>query len=68
MSHWNFRVMVTEHMDSKEYGIHEVYYDAKGNPNGWTENPTIVSDSVDGLVSNLKKMLEAVEKPILDKN
>ncbi|MEB0033162.1 hypothetical protein QN372_20700 [Undibacterium sp. RTI2.1] len=48
--------------------IHEIYHDKEGHPNGYTENPASVfsNEGIDGLSSVLKKMAEALKKPVLD--
>lgn len=65
---WNYRVM--RHVgDGEEWlGIHEVYYDDNGKPNGHTEDeiaPTS-DEGVDGLRWVLDRMMEALDKPVLD--
>lgn len=43
------------------YDIHEVYYDKKGQVNGWTENPIIGGfESVKDLRSSLAQILRDV--------
>lgn len=65
---WNYRVMRRRGRHPKfgkweTYGIHEVY----AEPGGWTIEPRqMVSDDVEGLKWSLRRMLEALEKPILD--
>jgi hypothetical protein len=65
---WNYRVMRRVDPDGTDwFAIHEVYYDAAGNPDGYTENPVDVSgDSLEGLSWVLDRMREALNKPILD--
>lgn len=47
--------------------IHEVFYDANGNVNGWTEEPVHpMGESALGLLDDIKLMLEAFNRPILD--
>lgn len=69
---WNYRVIrrVYKNLlgeEEEDYSIHETYYDANNEPNAITVKPISVSaDDVDGLRWILKKMSEAVEKPVLD--
>jgi hypothetical protein len=42
---WNYRLVRTYHLSpsgetEETIAIHEVYYDKKGKPNGYTENPS----------------------------
>jgi hypothetical protein len=70
MENWNYRVLeFTDDNGEHYYQIHEVYYDNEGHPNSYTENPAIVfsPDGIDGLISVLDKMKDALEKPIMDK-
>lgn len=78
---WNFRVMQHTQVD-KESGrvsqwlaIHEVYYEGlevndlevTSSEVGYTENPvTMTAESVEELRFMLKRMLGALEKPILE--
>jgi len=49
------------------YQIHEVYYNNKGEPSSWTKNGvTVGAESVEGLRWVLEKMLESLDKEILD--
>lgn len=67
-SHWNYRVMRIAHLDkNEEYGIFEVYYDANGNVEGWTENASrIYTDNLEEIKRTLDLMSRALNKPILD--
>jgi hypothetical protein len=48
------------------WGIHEVYYDEDGNPNGYTERAlSPFGESLEELKNDLLYMLKAFEKPIL---
>ena len=61
---WNYRIL---RYDSGEVGIHEVYYDDKGNPENCTQDPVgIVGDDVEELRDVLAQYGEAFKKPILD--
>jgi len=79
---WNYRVIyhppskykVGEKVfDREEYlAIHEVYYDEQGNPNSMTVDEIVTGDEgSDSLVSLkwiLEHQLEALNKPILNKD
>lgn len=69
---WNYRVLefVDPANDEPWQAIHEVYYDADGLPESYSEGPAVVmshdagNNKADlGLV--LDKMREALEKPAL---
>lgn len=59
---WNYRVIKHESLDETVYGLHEVYYDKKGKPNGYTENAVAVGDTVEELKEVLKMMLSDITK------
>lgn len=67
---WNYRVIefVTVHNEPWR-AIHEVYYDAEGNPNGYGEEPAVVIADGDELDNGLGKVLDmmrlALSKPVL---
>lgn len=64
--HWNYRVF--RYKDGS-VGVHEAYYDTlTGEPNGWTEQPIIVGDSVKDLLDILKMIKKDILKdaPIID--
>lgn len=65
---WNYRVIRYE---QGGYGLHEVYYDEAGEPNGMTVTPVGFVADEDGGVAELTQSLEtalrdAKERPILD--
>lgn len=80
MSHWNHRVM--RHVEKDDaggdvlesiwYAIHEVYYDAKGNVDGWTAEPAypvFYPEEDDGQITlkdDVARFARACDKPILD--
>lgn len=69
MATWNYRVMKLIDDDGEHYHqIHEIYYDKKGHPNAYTENPVSVfsNEGIEGLSSVLEKMAEALTTPVLD--
>lgn len=64
---WNHRLVKMEDGDDSFYQIHEVYYDENDKVQGYTKNGvTVGGSSVEGVRWVLKKMLEALDKDILD--
>lgn len=61
---WNYRLI--RYADGS-VGLHEVHYNAKGNPVARTERPaTFVSDDAAGLAASLRMALADVERlPVL---
>jgi hypothetical protein len=70
--HWNYRVVKRQFKtltgeDEIEYAIHEAYYDEDKKPNGVTENAvTVHAESKESLRWVLEKMIESLDKPVLD--
>ncbi len=64
---WNHRILAKKYESGEiEFQIHEVYYDIKGKPNGYTANPiAIIGDSLSDIKWTLNKMIECCDKPIL---
>ena len=62
MSHWNYRLV--KYKDEREgYGIHEVYYDDKGDIDAWEDMPAdLVGDSPEEMVTALGLMLASIQK------
>ena len=62
---WNYRIMrhvapegpYTSEEDRIWYGLHEVYYDDNGKPDGFTSDDLIATDTVDDLIGVLELML-----------
>lgn len=65
---WNHRVMrMTSEGDGDSFGIHEVYYNADGTVENWTERAIAVyGEDVEDLRWALDRMIACLEKPILD--
>ncbi len=74
---WNYRIL--KHVDDAGifkahypdgiiwYGIHEVYYDKNGEPDSCTEKPCdVVQEDLNFIKTDLKMMLEATSKPVLN--
>lgn len=66
MSTWNHRVVdLTTQNDGEElYAIQEVFYDDDGTLMGYCE-PSMVSETMTGLVEILERMADALEQPVL---
>lgn len=64
---WNYRVMKRlNSIGEFEYGIYEVYYDEKGNINGWTKKSLVpVCPSVEGLIYEFEIMKVAFKEETL---
>jgi hypothetical protein len=67
---WNYRIMRyrDEHPEfGHSFGIHEVYYGDDGSVENWTEDAiTLVGPDLDDLEWQLRAMLEAFQKPVLE--
>ncbi len=63
---WNHRVLKSKDGDDDWFQIHEMYYDQRHKPNGWTKSgATVCGNSIDELRETLHKMLEALDKEVL---
>lgn len=67
--YWNHRVMRTvDDQGDVTYGIHEVYYNAKDEPEGWTQDPVpLMADTEEDLRDLHEIMSMAFTKSPLDK-
>ena len=65
---WNHRVMKhTNDHGETYYRIHEVFYDGKDVVSGWTQEPIApVGENKKDLKKELKRMLDSLDKPVLD--
>lgn len=64
ISHWDYRILRGE---DGFHTIGEVYYDSSGNAIGWTDPDNSISpfgETVEELISCLKLMLDATNKPV----
>lgn len=43
MGKWNYRLV--KYHDGESYGLHEVYYNEEGEPDGMTTNPILVFEA-----------------------
>lgn len=73
MDNWEYRVIRHQWCSAisdkyqENVAIHKVYFDEKGRPSFISENAIkITDDNFDKLRYTLTKMVEALEKPILD--
>jgi len=63
---WNHRILASEEGGEIYFKIHEVYYDKKGIPNGYTANSISVGgEDLKSIEWTLNKMKECMDKPIL---
>ena len=61
-SYWNYRIV--KYKKDEGYGLHEVYYNYKGEPEARTERPIIACDNdegPEGIIAALKMALDSVE-------
>lgn len=64
---WNYRVMRRQYDGVTVFEIYECHYDDSEALKGWAATPTDVSaEEFGGVEWMLKKMLEALAKPVLD--
>lgn len=63
---WNHRVLAFIYEDEVQLQIHEVYYNKKGKPNGYTSNPiSINGGSLKDIKWTLKQIKKCLKKPVL---
>ena len=69
---WNQRVVHRKYIHKDNsieewYEIHEVYYDKKSNIDGMTKNPICpMGHTIEDLKTELQRMIDCLEKPILE--
>lgn len=65
---WNHRIIKKlDSLANVYYEIHEVYYDNRGNPDGWTEDPvTPYGTNLEDLHADLAYLLNALDKPVME--
>ncbi len=61
---WNYRIIEHVYAESS-FGLHEVYYDEQGKPNGYILDKTPWGDDIEGVKETLKLMQEAFKAPVL---
>lgn len=63
---WNYRVLATEHNGELYLRIHEVFYNADNEPDGYSAEPmSAQGESIPSIRKDLRKMKEALKKPVL---
>ena len=55
---WNYRII----KDGDTYGLHEVFYNEKGEIALHSENPDVIGESVDEIIKSLELMLGDAKK------
>ena len=82
---WNYRIgtkifsyketfpdndILSKHEDQRLFSIIEVYYDKKGNPNGYADNinPLANWEELSELIRSIDFIKLALSKPIIDLN
>ena len=64
---WNYRVLREKTPDGYWYGIHTVYYDKNGKPDGHSlEKAGVGGDSMEDVRSCFQKFKRALEEPVLE--
>jgi hypothetical protein len=58
---WNYRIT----FDGVEYSVREVYYDAAGYPEGWTNPVTLTGLTLSEIHDTLELMKLALDKPVI---
>jgi len=66
---WDYRVVRKESEDGSDewYSIQEVYYD-EGKPMAQSIDLQVEGDTITGMRTQLKNMLEALDEPVLDES
>ena len=63
---WNYRLMAHENNNEYYFNIHDVYYDTKGTPKSYSENPAVVGGSdINEVIYVMNKFKSATLTPIL---
>lgn len=63
---WNYRVMATEYKGDIVLQVHEVYYNDKGVPSSYSDEPsTIGGENIEEIKDIIQKLEEAANRPIL---
>lgn len=64
---WNYRIVKTTSEDGDRYAIHEVYYDANGNPTSHTVEPACpIGETLEELQVEMERYQKAMGKPVLN--
>lgn len=63
---WNYRLLKTKDGDDDFYQIHEVYYNDKGEVDGWTaKGATVGGHSKAEVKWTLMEMLSSLERDVI---
>ena len=67
---WNYRVVLHDSEETDSYvGIHECYYDeGEEVPHSMSKDPLLTGEDIEDLRVELSSMLEALEKPVIEKS
>jgi hypothetical protein len=74
MTGWQYKVCKLtanpEYVDDTiiSYGVFEVYYDENNDISHISQNPMVMSETIEGLKLILKKMIKCCDEPIIDYN
>lgn len=66
---WNYRIVRTKDESGADwFAVHEVHYDAEGEPLGMTEKPvTVEGETPEDIIGDLELMLkDARDRPVFD--
>ena len=63
---WNYRIIRTVKDGVESFDIHEVYYEADGQPFLWSVEPIApTGDTLEELIEDMRHMALALNKPVL---
>jgi len=64
---WDYRIIEHKNLDgSSWFAIHEVYYDAEGNPEYCSEGPCSAhGEDTEALITDMQYMMQALKHPPL---
>ena len=67
---WDYRVVRRESVDGSDewYSIQEVYYDGTEEPMAQTIDLQVECDTITGMRTQLEKMINCLEEPVLDES
>ena len=67
---WDYRVVRKESKDGSDewYSIQEVYYDEDGTPMAQTLDLQVEQDTITGMRTQLEKMINCLDQPVLDES
>ena len=67
---WDYRVVHrgTENGEDEWYSIQEVYYDEDGTPMAQTLDLQVEQDTITGMRTQLEKMINCLDQPVLDES